>query len=176
MSKPPRVFVSHSNLDNEFTERLVGDLEAAGADVWVDFKKIASGNFARSINEGLGKCEWVVLVQTPNALDSEWVREEIDAAANLRVKKRIKDVIPVIAVDCSGVEVPPMWDTLHNYDATKDYDRALKGAFFARSVWAVAQPSMRQTRKLFRASFMKTHPCRTKPKASTLQVDLKCAS
>jgi hypothetical protein len=123
----PRIFVSHSNQDNLFTKKLVDDLKAMGADVWVDYEQIASGNFAKSINEGLGTCEWVILVQTPNALASSWVREEIDAAANLRVKRRVKEVIPIIAEDCAGCDVPPMWDTLHNYDATTDYERAIAG-------------------------------------------------
>jgi hypothetical protein len=55
----PRVFVSHSSKDNHFAERLVRDLRAAGAEVWIDLEEIAHGNFARTINEGLGKCEWV---------------------------------------------------------------------------------------------------------------------
>lgn len=128
MPEPPRIFVSHSNLDNEFTERLVGDLQAAGAHVWVDYEQIASGDFARSINEGLGTCEWVVLVQTPNALNSSWVEMEINAAVNLGAKKKhVKAVIPIIAADCTDADIPAIWDALHNYDATKDYDRALKG-------------------------------------------------
>ncbi len=130
----PRVFVSHSNLDNEFTERLVADLKAAGADVWVDYEQIASGDFAQSINEGLGKCDWVLLVQTPNALASEWVRGEINAAVNLKHKKRIRDVIPVVAASCPPNDVPPMWDVLHNYDATKDYARAVKGLIRALGI------------------------------------------
>lgn len=68
-----RVFVSHSNLDNVFTARLVGDLKEMRAAVWVDFEKIAAGNFASSINDGLGQCDYVVFVQTPNSLASQWV-------------------------------------------------------------------------------------------------------
>ena len=39
-SSAPRVFVSHSHHDDTFTTRLVADLRAAGADVWVDADKI----------------------------------------------------------------------------------------------------------------------------------------
>lgn len=37
MSSPaqPRVFISHSHQDDTFTGRLVSDLKAAGADVWM---------------------------------------------------------------------------------------------------------------------------------------------
>ncbi len=47
MSEPTRVFVSHHHGPKEdaATARLVGDLEAAGADVWVDYQGVASGSF-----------------------------------------------------------------------------------------------------------------------------------
>lgn len=121
----PRIFVSHSNHDNDFTAKLVEDLKELGGDVWVDFEQIASGNFARSINDGLGSCEWVVLVKTPNSLSSEWVRDEIDAAANLKVKQRIKNIFIVTAGNCSKVATPPMWDTLMEFDVTQEYARPL---------------------------------------------------
>lgn len=121
----PRVFVSHSNLDNEFTKKLVEDLRKGGAEVWVDYERIPSGNFARSINEGLGTCQWVVLVLTPNALKSGWVGDEIDAAANLKRKKRVRDVIPILAMSCDEITIPPLWDIWQRYDATKDYEKAI---------------------------------------------------
>lgn len=124
----PRVFISHSNLDNEFTEGLVADLKKLGAEVWVDFEQIASGDFAASINSGLGSCEWVVLVMTPNAIESPWVTNEINAAVNLYTKKkRVRGVIPLVARDCTHVDVPPIWDALHSYDATRDYAKAVNG-------------------------------------------------
>ena len=50
-----RVFVSHHHSAEEdaFTSRLVADLRAAGADVWVDNEEITSDNFVTKINGGL---------------------------------------------------------------------------------------------------------------------------
>jgi hypothetical protein len=44
MPEPVRIFVSHHHSPEEdiFTARLVADLEAAGVEVWVDTKGIAS--------------------------------------------------------------------------------------------------------------------------------------
>lgn len=59
--KPPReirVFVSHSHRDDSFTSRLVADLRAAGAEVWVDTKNFQHGNFLRRINDGLERSDF----------------------------------------------------------------------------------------------------------------------
>lgn len=55
MPDPVRVFVSHHHSVDEdaFTARLVADLKATGADVWVDEEGITSGDFVHKINEGL---------------------------------------------------------------------------------------------------------------------------
>jgi hypothetical protein len=55
MTARPRVFVGHHHSPEEdtFTARLVADLEAAGADVWVDTSDIPSGGFVAKISEGL---------------------------------------------------------------------------------------------------------------------------
>jgi hypothetical protein len=123
----PKIFISHSNQDNVLTRQLATDLKAMGATVWVDFEQIASGNFAKSINEGLANSEYVILVKSPNSLASDWVREEVDAALNLRIKGRITNVITLTAEDCSDSDVPAIWDSLMDFDATEDYVRAVKG-------------------------------------------------
>src|SRR5690349_15604649 len=102
MAGQVRVFVSHHHSPEEdvFTARLVSDLEAAGADVWVDTGQIASGNFVRKINEGLAGRQWLVLVMTPQSLASRWVQEEVDAALHQVHGGRMLGVIPIIATAC----------------------------------------------------------------------------
>ena len=138
----PRVFVSHSHRDDAFTERLVRDLRAAGADVWVDLSNIHYNDFLESINDALAQCEWLVLVQTPHALRSPAVRTEVNAALTLVWQKRIRAVIPVIAERCESKEVPPTWSTLHYYDATREYHEALAGLLNALGLPSAApQPA-----------------------------------
>lgn len=121
----PRVFVSHSHKDNAFTQRLVTDLRASGAEVWVDDVAIQHGNFPKHISDGLSRSEWLVLVLTPNAIASDWVQEEVFAAIDLVKQKRMRAVIPVLALPTSPESIPPLWGALHRYDATQEYDDAL---------------------------------------------------
>ena len=69
----PKVFVSHSHLDNGYAEWVVDDLCAAGADAWFDTINLGAGNFQQRISAALSKCDWFMLVLTRNALASPWV-------------------------------------------------------------------------------------------------------
>jgi hypothetical protein len=43
----PKIFVSHSHKDDAFTSRLVADLRARRAEVWVGDVAIQHGNFPK---------------------------------------------------------------------------------------------------------------------------------
>lgn len=123
----PRIFVSHSHIDNGMTVRLVDDLRAAGATVWVDVADLEHGDFVERINQALVDCDWFVLVQSPHSLSSKPVRQEVNAALRLMWHSRIKDVIPFVVAPCDEDEIPAIWGTLHHYDATSNYEAALAG-------------------------------------------------
>jgi hypothetical protein len=133
MPEPVQVFVSHSHDDDIFTARLVADLRAAGASVWVDdvgeSAGIDHGDFLERINQALASSEWLVLVLTPAAVQSPWVRMEVNAALGMAhgAGSQMHEPIPVIAKPCNPRDVPPLWGTLHDYDAVQDYSEALTG-------------------------------------------------
>jgi hypothetical protein len=131
-----RVFVSHhhSSQEDTFTAHLVTDLQAAGADVWVDTERVPSGDFLRKINEGLAGRQWLVLVMTPDALRSTWVQQEVNAALYQVNFSRMLGVIPFMAQACDERDIPPLWAHLHRYDATRDYASALAGLLHALSL------------------------------------------
>jgi formylglycine-generating enzyme required for sulfatase activity len=121
-----RVFVSHHHSPEEdaFTVRLVADLRTAGADVWVDTSGIQSGSFVAKISEGLAGRQWVVLVMTPEALASPWVRTEVEAGLNEFHAGRMLGVIPFVMRQCRTQDIPVLWRTLQRYYAPKGYELA----------------------------------------------------
>ncbi len=90
-----RAFISYSRRNTNFAERLARDLSDAGVEVWIDFRQIHAGElWKEEIRSGIERSEVIILVLSPDAVASEWVRYEIDYA---REHKKI--MLPVMAVD-----------------------------------------------------------------------------
>jgi TIR domain len=121
----PKIFVSHSSKDAVFASKLVEHLKAAGADAWMDVNDLGAGNFQQRISEALDECEWFVLVLTQNALDSQWVRQEVDAANRLKNQGQIHDLIFIRADAVKHTEVPSLWGVYNILDGVTDYAMAL---------------------------------------------------
>jgi hypothetical protein len=124
MAEKTGVFVSHHHSPEEdaFTARLVVELEAAGADVWVDTGGITSGSLVAKISTGLAQMQWLVLVMTPASLASEWIRLEVDTAIAEHRAGRMLGIIPLVMLPCKEADIPLLWRTFLHYDATKGYE------------------------------------------------------
>ncbi|HEY7833318.1 MAG TPA: toll/interleukin-1 receptor domain-containing protein [Ktedonobacterales bacterium] len=93
-----RVFVSHSHEDDAFCQRLVSALRRAGANVWYDEHNMDSGLLLDTIERELRARPVFVLILSPAALASQWVRDESKwAYARLR-RDPSRIILPVLAV------------------------------------------------------------------------------
>ena len=124
----PKIFVSHSHDDNNFAEKLVKDLNAAGSNAWLDKNELGAGDFQARINKALANCEWFLLVLSRNALASPWVQQEVNAANARKYLRQIQNLIFMKAGPIRHDEVPPLWQVYNIYDATSDYQDALNRA------------------------------------------------
>jgi Flp pilus assembly protein TadD len=92
-----KTFFSYSREDSEFVLRLVEDLRAAGADVWLDQLDVGPGqHWDTEIENALQQCPSHVTVLSPNSVESANVMDEVSYA--LQERKR---VIPLLYRDCS---------------------------------------------------------------------------
>jgi hypothetical protein len=128
-----RVFVSHhhSSEEDEFTARLVADLQASNANVWVDDASSNSDDFVLKISEGMTGRQWLVLVMTPAALQSRWVQREVNAAIAEQSAGRMLGVLPIEMTRCEVSDIPLLWRTLQRYNATKSYEAGRDSLFKA---------------------------------------------
>jgi len=86
------IFISYSRRDQEFVTRLASDLNARVAGVWFDQSAIQLGeNWHDEIIEGIRDCKAFILVLSPDAAESKYVREEVNKALELG-----KAIFPVI--------------------------------------------------------------------------------
>lgn len=132
----PRVFVSYSHTDIEFVERLVQDIEHAGARPWLDRTDVRDGSFVARINEGLKNSDWCVVVLSPDALHSKAVDFEVNGAIELWLRDRLLGVIPIIAKQVQNDEIPALWGQLQRYDSAHDYHEALASLIAALGLTA----------------------------------------
>jgi hypothetical protein len=86
------IFISYSRRDQEFVTRLATDLNAQVAGVWFDQSTIQAGQkWHDEIMEGIQECKAFILVLSPDAMESRYVREEVNKALELG-----KAIFPVI--------------------------------------------------------------------------------
>ncbi len=91
-----KVFISHAQTDDALARKVATVLEAAGLDVSNDKADILPGdNWADKVAQALRESEAMVVLLTPEALRSHWVRHDIEYA--LGQKGYHKRLIPVLA-------------------------------------------------------------------------------
>ena len=86
------IFISYSRRDQEFVTRLAADLDTQVAGVWFDQSTIQVGqNWHAEIMDGIRECRAFILVLSPDAAESRYVREEVNKALELG-----KAIVPVL--------------------------------------------------------------------------------
>jgi hypothetical protein len=122
----PKVFVSHSTQDHGFVEKFAADLRANGVDAWFSGWEIKPGDSIRQkIDEGLGGCEFFIIVLSKNSISRPWVQTELDAATIGKLNGRVRKIIPIKIEDCG--DLPPTLGSLCWEDfSTRPYDAALQ--------------------------------------------------
>ena len=86
------IFISYSRRDQEFVTRLASVLNAQVAFVWFDRSTIQPGQkWHDEIMEGIHECKAFIVSLSPDAVESRYVREEVNKALELG-----KTIFPVI--------------------------------------------------------------------------------
>ncbi len=94
MTGPPaqRVFLSHSTRDDEIVAKIRKHLEGLGVEVWADSRRLAPGDKLKpEVETAIEASDSVIAVLSQNAVNSPWVRLEIQLA-----QKAEKRIIPVL--------------------------------------------------------------------------------
>jgi hypothetical protein len=75
------VFISHSSLDKWIAERMAEKIAETRAKYWLDERDLkGGGDIRKEINDGMRDCQEVVVLFSPNSVDSHWVSFEIGAS------------------------------------------------------------------------------------------------
>jgi internalin A len=94
-----KVFISYAHKDKSFAKKLAGELENQAMKVWWDFDSLKGGqDWQKEIERGIKQCDFFLVALTKDAVESEWVGNEITYASNAQ-----KTIIPLHLKKC---EVP----------------------------------------------------------------------
>ena len=133
----PTAFISHASADKvRFVRPFAAVLrETHGVDAWVDEWEIRPGDkFAEKIHDALAKADAVVVVLSENSVDSDWVKNEINAATVREVNEEAK-LLPVVLDGLTDQRIPPVLraiqqvrvDADDHKSAAEKINRAIRG-------------------------------------------------
>ena len=93
------IFISHASKDDEFVKKLREALEGQRLSVWVDSRNLRGGDkLAPEIDKAIEKARQVIVVFSPNTINSPWVRKELQKAQQVEGQRKDKgySVIPLL--------------------------------------------------------------------------------
>lgn len=94
---PSPVFVSHSSSDAAVVRRLREALAPHGVELWIDRRELASGEpLDPEIAAAIDGAAHVIVVLSPEALKSAWVKKEVDYAKEVRARRPGFRLVPVL--------------------------------------------------------------------------------
>ena len=114
-----KLFISHSSKDKEFVFQLSKDLCALGHKPWFDDWEIKVGECIPSkIDRAIGEADYVIIVLSPDAVNSGWVEREWQSKYWDEIEKNKTLVLPILISDC---QIPNLLKTKKYADFRDNY-------------------------------------------------------
>jgi len=116
---PPTIFISYSQADSSFVDRLEADLVKQGFETWIDRHGLVGGQrWRRELQDAVERAQVMLLVLSPDAVASKNVQIEYNYALDLG-----KLVVPVYYRQC---DVPMELRAIQWIDFRRSYEVGLE--------------------------------------------------
>ncbi len=136
---PRQIFISHTHQDAEFAQRLAVDLQAHDWPVWIAPDSIRPGEkWVEAINRGLEESGIFLLVLTPDAVNSRWVKSETNIAVQWEHEGKMR-FIPLRMQTNDVPNTPALWQGYQQIPFQEDYKAGLLALFTELEPRAIAQ-------------------------------------
>jgi hypothetical protein len=104
-------FISYSTKDQEFADRLYADLQNKGVRCWFAPHDIQAGKkIHEQIDEAIRRYERLLLILSPNSMNSEWVKTEIRKARKRERTEKKRVLFPVRMVSFEAIRDWELFD------------------------------------------------------------------
>ncbi len=130
---PSEAFLSHAAANRAFVEKLCAELRRHGVPFWYSARNIAGAQqWHDEIGEALGRCDWFVLMLSPESVKSKWVKHELLFALNdARYEQRI---IPCMLKKCDINKLSWTLSSFQLIDFSKSFERGMRALL---RVWSL---------------------------------------
>ena len=99
-------FISYSTKNQDFAERLHSKMQGKGLRVWFSPEDIQGGKkLHEQIDEAIRVYDKLLLVLSPESMNSEWVKTEIRKARKAEIKEKGRKLFPIRLIDFKPIEV-----------------------------------------------------------------------
>ena len=122
LSRLPReVFLSHSSKDRKVAQRIAKMLRAHGVPVWYsESNLLAAQQWHDEIGQALKRCDWFLLLLSPQAVRSIWVKRELLYV--LRTPRYKDRIVPAYHRLCDPGELSWTLDDSQAVDFIQDFN------------------------------------------------------
>lgn len=120
-----KIFISYSHYDKRKVETIYKYLSSAGHDVWLDDRKLKTGdNIFQKINERLKSTDIFLIVISQSSINSKAVMQEVNTMIFTQIsKEKSSKIIPVL------IDNSPLPTYLSNYlylDLSKNFEKGME--------------------------------------------------
>jgi hypothetical protein len=121
----PRIFISHSSHDRQLADDLAELFRIHYIETWYSKRDILAGPWEPEIYKGLDQCDSFLVILSDDALQSQWVRKEVELAMQDSRYLRSGRIVPLLARSCTWPTIHPGIDRFQLVDFTRDRDEAI---------------------------------------------------
>jgi hypothetical protein len=123
-----KIFISHSSFDKEFAHKLSIDLKKRGIAVWYDSWEMKVGeSLTQKIQAGIKESSFLAVILSPNSVNSNWVKVELQVALNKEITEGKVFVLPILYKPCT---IPTFLRDKLYADFHTDYHHGLQQLLF----------------------------------------------
>lgn len=131
--KPREVFLSHASADRLTSERIISSLRGHKIKVWYSKTSLRGAQeWHDEIGRALARCDWLVVLLTPAATRSLWVKREVTHA--LMEKRYQRRIVPVLVKPCDHEKISWILKQLQMVDFRTDFAQGLTDLL---AVWKI---------------------------------------
>ena len=131
---PNEAFLSHSSADRPFVDDLVNVLRRYGISFWYSNINIVGAQMWHDeIGVALARCDWFVVVLSPDAVLSKWVKREL--IYSLQQDRFEGHIVPLLYRPCPYDELSWTLSQLQMVDFSQDFHEGCRNLL---RIWNIA--------------------------------------